>query len=261
MNDETTALREGAETSSARAEDALTRIPIADVVTDAAQPRRGLGSLEGLKASIRQHGILQPIVVSPAGGGRYKIVAGHRRFAAATQLGLKTVPAVVRTVAEHERLELQLIENIHRLDLNPVEEARSLRGLMADHNLTQAELSKRLGKSVATINQTLRVLSLPGGILRELETHEPPSKSVLLEIAKAPSADAQLKLWELAKKGLLTVKRARDRVHEKRSVSRRVRLDWATVTVRFRKGTFDATDDAAQRRAMQKALQQALARQ
>jgi ParB family chromosome partitioning protein len=188
---------------------ALLHIPIEDILPDPNQPRQDLGDLEGLKASIAEHGMMQPLVVSPNGSDKYLIIAGERRYTAARALAMDAVPAIVRTIEEHQRLELQLVENLHRKDLSPLEEARSYQRLIHDYNLTQEEVAKRIGKSVATVNQTLRILTLPEKLTAEFQTSENVSKSVLLEIAKQPTAEKQQAMWEQAKQGEMTVKKAR----------------------------------------------------
>lgn len=186
----------------------LLHIPVGDIAPDPDQPRKDLGDIEGLKASISTYGILQPIVVSPTVENRYLIIAGERRYTAAKELGLETVPAIVRTVEEQHRLEIQLVENLSRKDLSPLEEATTYQRLIADFNCTQEELAKRLGRSVASINQSLRLLSLSDEVKIDFQTSENVSKSVLLEIAKQPE-EKQKDLWDQAKRGELTVKQAR----------------------------------------------------
>lgn len=105
---------------------------------DPNQPRRDLGKLDELAESIREHGLINPLVVEPLASGRYRILAGERRFVACRQLGLETVPCIARTVADHARLALQLIENLHRKDLNPLEKARGFKRLMEEFHLKPA---------------------------------------------------------------------------------------------------------------------------
>lgn len=206
---------EGRRTHSvfAREEATFLHIPVEEISPDPDQPRQDLGDLEGLKDSIRRHGILQPLVVSPVDSAGYRLITGERRYTAARDLGLETVPALVRTVQEHQRLEVQLVENLLRKDLDPLEEARSYRRLMDEYGLTQEAVGQKVGKSVASINEMLRLLDLSPGIQDALRTSETDtrtvSKSVLLEIAKQPTEAAQEQMWEEARKGNLTVKKAR----------------------------------------------------
>ena len=188
----------------------LMMLAVGQVEPDPDQPRRDLGDLTELKASIREHGIVQPVIVSPSPtDGMFRIIAGERRYTAAKELGDTEIPCVVRTVDEHRRLEVQLVENIHRKGFTPFEEASAYRRLMEEFQLSQRKLADRLGKSVATVNQTLRILSLPEDVLRGVQTSEHLSRSVLLEIAKQETPEEQRAMWARANGGGLTVKSAR----------------------------------------------------
>lgn len=135
-----------------------------------AQPRERFaeGALEELAASIKENGILQPILVRPV-DGHYEIIAGERRWRAAQRAGLHQVPVLVREVADEKLLELALVENIQRENLNPVEEARAYHILVEDLGFTQEEVSRRVGKERATVANTLRLLNLAQPALRALE--------------------------------------------------------------------------------------------
>ena len=137
-------------------------LDIASLSPNPFQPRQGRPGPEfdELVASIRRHGILQPVVARPANGG-YQIVAGERRFRAAQAAGLTTVPAVVRQISDREALEVALIENIRREDLNPMERARAYRRLGAEFGLTQEEIAEAVGGSRVSISNTMRLLDLP----------------------------------------------------------------------------------------------------
>jgi ParB family chromosome partitioning protein len=187
----------------------LVTIPLGLLDPDPDQPRKDLGNLQELESSIGTHGLLQPIIVEPVEGGRYRILAGERRFTACRNLQWKTVPCIVRTVAEQSRLELQLIENVQRQGLHPVEVAQAYRRLMSEFNLTQRDLAQRVGKSVANVNQALRLLDLAPDVLADVQTSEHASKSVLLELAKMPEPEAQRELWEEMKAGKVTARQAR----------------------------------------------------
>ncbi len=127
------------------------------------QPRQDFdeGALEALAGSLKDDGVLQPIMVRPAGSGRFEIVAGERRWRAAQRAGLLKVPAVVRDVPEDRRLELALIENLQREGLNPIEEAQAYRALLDEFGWTQAELATKVGRQRATVANSLRLLGLP----------------------------------------------------------------------------------------------------
>ncbi|MEE0027703.1 MAG: ParB/RepB/Spo0J family partition protein [Atopobiaceae bacterium] len=144
---------------------ALRELPVEDVVPNPNQPRRSFGEedLEELADSIRKNGILQPIVVRPYEGS-YQIIAGERRYQAALRAGINTVPAVVREVSDKEMLQLALIENLQREDLNPLEAARGYKDLMEKYGLTQEELSQILSKSRSSIANALRLLDLPDAV-------------------------------------------------------------------------------------------------
>jgi ParB family transcriptional regulator, chromosome partitioning protein len=142
----------------------LRKIAIIDIVANDDQPRRHFDelALEELTESIREHGILQPIVVTPQKGGKYQIVAGERRWRAAKGAGLTKVPAIIRTLSNQHKLELALIENLQRKDLNAMETATAYLKLHEQFNLTLEQIGKRVGgKAVSTISNTLRLLQLP----------------------------------------------------------------------------------------------------
>lgn len=196
----------------------LAELLVRDIEPDPDQPRKNLGDVSDLAASIREIGLIQPIIVTVAGYERYRILAGERRFAAARLAGLERVPAIVRTVEEHQRLELQLVENLHRKDLSPFEEAETYRRLIADFGLTHETLGRRLGKTQVSVTETLRILDLPDQIRREAqETREGGeaeesarrvSKTLLLEIARRPREE-QMRLWREARQGRLTSRQLR----------------------------------------------------
>lgn len=127
------------------------------------QPRKAFrdDSLKELAASIKEKGVLQPVIVSRVGDGTFRLVTGERRWRAAALAGLKKMPALIRDIASKDSLEIALIENIQREDLNPIETAEAFRRLVTDFNLTQEELSDKVGKDRATIANYLRLLKLP----------------------------------------------------------------------------------------------------
>jgi ParB family transcriptional regulator, chromosome partitioning protein len=144
-----------------RERDHIREINVTAISANPKQPRKVFdqGKLEELAASILEHGVVQPIVVRPH-GNRYEIVAGERRWRATQLAGLEKIPALVREFSEGEVMEIALIENLQREDLNPLEEADAYRILMEEFHLTQDELAKRLGKSRPQITNTLRLLHL-----------------------------------------------------------------------------------------------------
>ena len=146
-------------------------ISVRDIDTNRAQPRKSFdeAALRELADSIRVHGVVQPLLVRP-NGSRYTIVAGERRFRAARLAGLETVPVLAAEYDEAQMQEVALIENLQREDLNPVEEAAAIRFLMQQHDLTQEEVSERLGKSRPAIANALRLLNLDRNVLDLVRT-------------------------------------------------------------------------------------------
>ena len=144
-----------------------------EIDPNANQPRKHFDSeaLEGLAQSIKTYGIVQPLIVRRV-GDRYSIIAGERRYRAARMAGLKTVPVVVKEYSDAELMEVSLVENLQREDLNPIEEAQAMQMLMTEHKLTQEELSERLGKSRSAVANTLRLLTLPEGVRALVESGE-----------------------------------------------------------------------------------------
>jgi ParB family chromosome partitioning protein len=162
------------------------------------QPRSSIhpAELQSLAASIRLHGVLQPLIVSPATDGQgYVLIAGERRLEAARLAGLEAVPVIVRMAAEQDRLELALIENLQRTDLNPLEAAQGFRQLIDDFGLTHDQVAQRIGKSRAAVSNTLRLLKLPPAVRQALTTgtlSEGHARALLsLPTAQAQSAAAQ----------------------------------------------------------------------
>jgi ParB family chromosome partitioning protein len=139
------------------------KLPVNKLRAGGFQPRKHFDqtALNELAASIKRYGIVQPLVVSPANGGVYDIVAGERRWRAAQIAGLTEVPAIVRTSKELEQLEIAIIENVQRVDLSPLEQAVSIEQLHRDFNIPYDEIAKRLGKAPSTLNNIVRLLQLP----------------------------------------------------------------------------------------------------
>jgi len=159
-----------------RGEDAkvseLIEVSVGDVVRDESQPRKTF-SKEGLlelAESIKEHGILQPIVVVKQ-GEKYQIVAGERRWRAAQLAELETVPVIVRTLDDQSRLEMAIVENAQREDLNPIELATAYAKLKTQFNLTNEEIGKRVGKSAGSVINTMRLLKLPEEAKRAMQEH------------------------------------------------------------------------------------------
>jgi ParB family chromosome partitioning protein len=147
---------------------ALLDVPVSRIVPSSFQPRKHFDeeSLASLTASVRELGVLQPVLVRPGVDDTFELIAGERRWRAAKRAGLQTVPALVRTVADDSSLEQALVENLHRQDLNPLEEGAAYQQLLEDFHLTHEELATRVGKSRAAITNTLRLFQLPPTIQR-----------------------------------------------------------------------------------------------
>ncbi|HEX9401767.1 MAG TPA: ParB/RepB/Spo0J family partition protein [Anaeromyxobacter sp.] len=143
----------------------LLSLPVEAVERNPKQPRKRFEEkrLEELAASIREHGIVEPILVRRE-GGKYRILAGERRWRAAQRAGLKEVPAVLREASEREAFELALVENLQREDLNAIEEAEAYEVLIDDHGLTQETIAQQVGKERSTVANALRLLKLPGEV-------------------------------------------------------------------------------------------------
>ena len=149
----------------------VSEIDIQKIKPNPNQPRKNFDTegLNELAASIKLHGIVQPIVVNDNGDGTYLIIAGERRWRAANICGLKTVPAVVRNYTDKQVKEISIIENLQREDLNPVEAAKAIKELMDEYGLTQEVVADRIGKSRSSIANTLRLLSLYPDVLKMVE--------------------------------------------------------------------------------------------
>lgn len=145
-------------------------IALSSIEPNPHQPRKQFEAeaLNELAASIKQHGLLQPLVVEPTSDGRYRLIVGERRWRAAKLAGLTEVPAIVREISQQERLELALVENIQRQNLNPLEEAAAYRRLQDEFGLTQEAVAKRVGKSRSQVANTERLLTLPAVIQEAL---------------------------------------------------------------------------------------------
>ena len=185
------------------------RVPLDKLSPGASQPRQQFDdtALAELATSIKQHGILQPLVVTPRGEG-YDIIAGERRWRAAKLAKLTSVPAIVRTLKEIEQLEIALIENVQRVDLSPLEQAVSIERLHEQFNMTYEQIGKRLGKSVPSLSNAVRLLQLPKAAqlaLTQKEISEGHARAIL---ALKDSSQLQQKLLELIKTHAWSVRQA-----------------------------------------------------
>lgn len=188
-------------------------VAIADIVSNPHQPRLHFdeAKLNELAESIRVHGILQPLVLSSLPNGKYELIAGERRLQAAKRVGKTTVPVILRSVgSDQEKLELAIIENIQRHDLNPIEEAKAYLRLSDEFGLSQEEIGKKMGRSRPAIANTLRLLTLPVEIQRALmegKITEGHARALLA----IENPEKQRALFDLILKEELTVRETEDR--------------------------------------------------
>ena len=149
---------------------AVLTIPLATIRANPRQPRKEFdeASLKELAASIKNQGVLQPILVEEIAPGEYSIVAGERRYRASKMAGLETIPVLVKDFTDLQRLEVSLIENIQRENLNPIEEAKAYAYLIQEAGITQEELASRVGKNRSTISNSMRLLQLTGTMQQDL---------------------------------------------------------------------------------------------
>jgi len=190
----------------------VVQLPVDKLVPNPGQPRKNFDETElnELADSIKTYGIIQPIIAANAGGGEYIIIAGERRTRAARIAGLETVPVIIRDYTDQKRLEVSLIENIQRSDLNPIEEAAAFKNLMDFSNFSQDELAARVGKNRSTVANALRLLKLPVEIQKSIEEGKVSSghARALLSVTEAKERD---KLYRDILTGELSVREAEKR--------------------------------------------------
>ena len=170
-------------------------IPIEQIEPNPNQPRQQMGDLSELTASIREKGILEPIIVRRR-GDRYQIISGERRYQAAIQAKLTEVPCVERDVDDRETVELALVENLQRKDLTPFEEAEALSQLVSSYDYTHEELAKQIGKSRSTITEMLSLANMPDEVKKLCRLADITSKSLLIQIVRQENAEKMVSLIE-----------------------------------------------------------------
>ena len=193
-----------------------TELPVDAISPNPLQPRQRMApeALEELAASIREHGLIQPLIVSQVSDGevqRYQLIAGERRLEAAKLAGLAKVAVVIREATPQEMLELALVENIQRADLNPLEQATAYRHLMDDFGLTQEQVAERVGKSRVAVANSVRLLRLPDEIKSSLaqgQITEGHARAML----PLDEPDGQRKVWEAILKRGLNVRQTEETV-------------------------------------------------
>lgn len=172
------------------------KIAISDIMPNPDQPRTTFEpkALEQLAASIKQHGVLQPLVATPQKDGTYTLIAGERRLRASQLAGLTKVPVIVRSARELERLELAIVENVQRVDLSPLEQALSIERLHQQFNMTYEDIARRLGKGTSTVNNTVRLLQLPEQARAALQAEQISEGHARAILALKPHPEKQLDL-------------------------------------------------------------------
>ncbi|MEK0422925.1 MAG: hypothetical protein RLZ95_835 [Bacteroidota bacterium] len=198
---------------------ATNRIPLADIQVNPKNPRKDFDeiALQELRHSIKLHDIIQPITVALLPNGKYQLIAGERRFRAAKLAGLNDIPAYIRQGNDQELLELALLENLQRVDLNEIEVALSYQRMMQELNYTQEKVSERMGKDRSTVANYIRLLDLPPAI--QLAVRKGNLSVSLAKILIGKEIDQQLFLFkEITEKGL-TVRQTEDLVKKLNAAS------------------------------------------
>jgi ParB family chromosome partitioning protein len=191
----------------------VTQVPVSAIMPNPMQPRTVLDadSLAELAASIREHGLIQPLIVTQQGPERYQLIAGERRLQAAHMAGLATVPVIVKEATPQQVLELALVENIQRADLNPLEEAAAFRQLVEEFGLTQEQVAERVGKSRVAVTNTMRLLRLPAEVKQALADgaiREGHARALLA----LPTAEAQVAVLKTVTGKALSVRQTEELV-------------------------------------------------
>lgn len=217
-------------------QDDFLEVPIEKIATNPQQPRHDFAEseLRDLAASVKEHGIIQPLVVTRIAPEQYELIAGERRLKAARLAGLELVPVIIREeTGEREKLELALIENIQRRDLSVLEEARAYKKLMEEFDLTQEDIAARVAKSRSAVANKIRLLNLPIEIQRALSEGritEGHARSILA----VENPEKQRALFELILKENLTVRQAEDKVREVTVSTHKRKLGAAAANPEFR---------------------------
>ncbi len=170
-------------------------VPIDEIEPNPDQPRQALGDLAELTASIREKGILEPLLVRRV-SGRFEIIAGERRYRAAVEAGLREVPCIVRETSDAEMMELALVENLQRKDLTPFEEADGLKVLAEKYGYTHETMAEKLGKSRSSITEALSLGAMPEEIRQRCRLADIQSKSVLLQVVRQSDREKMIVLIE-----------------------------------------------------------------
>jgi len=198
----------------------LVDIPVSKIIPNRYQPRRVFrqAELSSLAASLKTKGLIQPILVRKGEGDKYELIAGERRWRAAQISGLETLPAWIRSIPDGELLEIALIENLHREELNPIETAEAYHRLMAERGFTQEQLAERLAQERSTVANYLRLLQLPPEIREDL-ARGALTMGHAKAILAAGSSEAQRALWKRIVSEKLSVRRSEEASRSKSRTS------------------------------------------
>lgn len=217
-------------------ERSITHLKISEIEPNTGQPRESFdeSALRELADSITNHGVLQPLVVRPIDNGAYQIVAGERRWRAARMAGLTELPVVIKELDDLETLEIAIIENLQREDLNPIELALGYKQLMDDHGMTQEQVAKRVGKSRPVVANTIRLLNLPDSVIEMVREQQLTTGHARAVLALEDQSLMEQVAQRVAKEGLLVrdVEKLAKQIKEKQQpekeqkVSSRPNLGW-----------------------------------
>ncbi len=214
----------------------INEIPISQIETNPFQPREKFDdeALEELAASIRELGIIQPITVRQVADESYQLITGERRFRASIRVGLKTIPAYVRKADDQAMLEMALVENIQREDLDAIEVAISYQRLIDECKLTQENLSERVGKKRSTVSNYLRLLKLPAQIQLGIRNHE-LTMGHARALITIDDIERQLKIYGKVLKNGLSVRQTEEMVREKKATPSKRKNDQTNEPLEYQK--------------------------
>jgi ParB family chromosome partitioning protein len=211
---------------SMRTKTPVTRnIPIEKIIPNQLQPRKDMGDLEELTESIREKGIIEPVIVRPK-DGHFEIVAGERRFRAAKAAGLNEVPCIEHDIPDNEALEISIVENIQRKDLNVFEQAQSIMSLAEIYGYTHEEIAKKIGKSRVTVTELIRITDLPMEIKQKCLQLAINSKTFLLELTKLEDIDKMTAILDQYSQNSFS----RDKIkeHRNKQVSKNIKFNFVS---------------------------------
>lgn len=209
------------EAALGEAEAGVQQASVAAIVPNPYQPRTefDVEAMRELVESVKAHGVLQPVIVRPLGDGRYELVAGERRLRAAREAGLELIPVVVRDLEPEQVLEIAIIENVQREDINPLDAATAYRRLIDEFGLTQDQIAQRVGKARPTIANTLRLLTLPEPVQHSVRNGEITEAHARLLLQAKPSE--VLDVWTTVRRKGLSVRETASLVGDRRAEPRR----------------------------------------